>query len=106
MNTATTPDVCLTLVAAREIEEMIIDVLLEHDDIVRRFGTHPLDAHGARIGYASVAERVRGRAERSQFELLMANHDTPRILDALRARLPRADISYWITPVLAYGRLA
>jgi hypothetical protein len=99
------PDVCLTLVAAIEIQEMIIDVLLEHEDIVRRFVTQPLDAHGARIGYTSVAERVRGRAGRVQFQLLLAREDSERMLDTLREHLPRAEITYWITPLLAYGRL-
>ena len=99
------PDVCLTLVAASEVGEMIIDVLLEQDDIVRRFVTRPVDAHGSRIGFASVGEHVRGRAKRVEFQLLMAKEDTPRILDALRERLPRAEITYWLMPLLAYGRL-
>ncbi|MBK1681079.1 DUF3240 family protein [Rhodocyclus tenuis] len=99
------PDVCLCLVAANEVGEMISDVLLEQDDIVRRFGTHAIDAHGSRVGFASVSEHVRGRAQRVKFELLMANEDTPRILDALRERLPSAEITYWVTPLLAYGRL-
>lgn len=99
------PDVCLTLVAASELQEMIIDVLLEHDDLVRRFVTQPVDAHGARIGYTSVAEQVRGRAGRIEFQLLMANEDSELILGALREHLPRAEITYWVMPLLTYGRL-
>ena len=101
----TQPDVCLMLVVAHELEEMLIDILLEHEDIVHRFGSQPIDAHGARIGYANVAEQVRGRSRRVEFQLLMAGDDTQRILDALRERLPRAEITYWALPLLSYGRI-
>ncbi len=99
------PDICLMLVVARELEEMLIDILLEHEDLVRRFGSQPIDAHGARIGYATVAEQVRGRSQRVEFQLLMAREDKESILDAVRERLPRAEITYWVLPLLDYGRI-
>jgi hypothetical protein len=99
------PDVCLMLVVADELEETLIDILLEHDDIVRRFGSYPIDAHGARIGYANVAEQVRGRSKRTEFQLLMARDDIDSLLDALREKLPRAEITYWALPLLSYGRI-
>lgn len=98
-------DVCLTLVVAHELEEMLIDVLLEHEDIVRRFGAYPINAHGARIGYANVAEQVRGCSKRVEFQLLMTRDNIDAILAALRDRLPRAEITYWALPLLAYGRI-
>ena len=99
------PDACLMLLVAQELEEMLIDVLLEHEDIVRRFGSQPIDAHGARIGYANIAEQVRGRSQRIEFQLLLAREDIDAILAALRERLPRAEITYWAIPLLAYGRV-
>jgi hypothetical protein len=99
------PDIYLMLIAARELDEMIIDILLERDDIIRRFGSQIIDAHGARIGYANVAEQVRGRAQLCEFKLLMAREDLDDILAALRERLPRAEITYWAFPLLAYGRV-
>lgn len=99
------PDACLMLVFLQELEEMVIDILLEHEDIVRRFGSYPIDAHGARIGYANVAEQVRGRSKRVEFQLLMAHDDIERVLTAVRERLPRAEISYWALPLLTYGRI-
>lgn len=99
------PDVYLMLIAPHELEEMIIDILLEHDEIVRRFGSQLIDGHGARIGYANVAEQVRGRARLCEFKLLMAGEDIDGILAALRERLPRAEITYWAFPVLIYGRV-
>ena len=98
-------DVCLTLVVAQELEEMLIDVLLEHEEMVRRFGSYPIDAHGARIGYANVAEQVRGRSRRVEFQLMMMRDNVEHILAALRERLPRAEITYWALPLLAYGRI-
>lgn len=99
------PDVCLMLVVAHELEEMVIDILLEHEDIVRRFGSYPIDAHGARIGYVNVAEQVRGRSKRVEFQLLMIGDNVEVILAALRERLPRAEITYWTSPLLTYGRI-
>lgn len=100
------PDICLMLVCAHELEEMVIDVLLEHEAIVHRFGSHHIDAHGARIGYANIAEQVRGRSQRIEFQLLMRQDDIDAILAALRQQLPRAEITWWALPLLAYGRLA
>ena len=97
------PDVYLMLVAAQELEETIGDVLLERDDLVRRFGSQTIDAHGTRIGYANIAEQVRGRARHCEFKLLMAHADMDALLAALRDRLPRAEIVYWAFPVIAYG---
>jgi hypothetical protein len=98
-------DVCLTLVVAQELEEMLIDLLLEREDIVRRFGSYPIDAHGARIGYANLAEQVRGRSRRVEFQLLMMRDNIDSIVSALRERLPRAEITYWALPLLTYGRI-
>ena len=100
------PDTCLTLVCAHELAEMVIDVLLEHEDIVHRFGSHPIAAHGARIGYANIAEQVRGSSRRADFQLLMALADLETLLAALRQQLPRAEITYWALPLLAYGSIA
>jgi len=99
------PDVYLMLIAARELEEILIDILLAHDDIVRRFASQPIDAHGARIGYANVAEQVRGRSQRVEFKLLLAREDMDAILAALREQLPNAEITYWAFPLLTYGRI-
>ena len=98
-------DACLMLVVAHELEEMVIDVLLEHEDIVRRFASYPVDAHGARIGYANVAEQVRGRSRRVEFQLLMLREHIDGLLAALRERLPRAELTYWALPLLTYGRI-
>lgn len=99
------PDTCLILVVAHELEETLIDILLEHDGIVRRFGSYPVDAHGARIGYANVAEQVRGRSRQIEFQLLLMRDDVDTICAALRERLPRAEITYWTLPLLSYGRI-
>jgi hypothetical protein len=99
------PDACLMLLFAHELEEMVIDILLERDDIVRRFGSQSIDAHGARIGYANVAEQVRGRSQRAEFQLLMAREDIDDLLASLRTHLPRAEITYWALPLLTYGRI-
>jgi hypothetical protein len=99
------PDICLTLVCAHELAETVIDVLLEHEDIVHRFGSYPIAAHGARIGYANIAEQVRGSSRRTEFQLLMERQDTDALLAALRQHLPRAEITYWALPLLAYGRI-
>ena len=99
------PDTYLFLVAPPDLEETIIDLLLERESIVPRFITASIDTHGTAIALASVAERVRGRARRIEFKLLIQRDDVDTLLAAITAQLPHAGISWWLVPVLAYGRI-
>lgn len=100
------PDISLTLVFPEAIEEQIVDLLLDHDNIVAQFNSVHVDAHGSALAAASVAEQVRGRSWRSQCRLLMRRDDLPILLAALEAALPRAGITYWAVPLLVFGRLS
>lgn len=102
---AASPDVCLCLVARPDLEETIIDLLLEHEAIVPRFSSSPIDTHGRAIALASLAERVRGRARRIEFQMLLGHDDVATLLAAFAARLPNAGLSWWQVPILAYGRI-
>lgn len=99
------PDTYLFLVAPPDLEETIIDLLLEHEDIVPRFITASIDTHGTAIALASVTERVRGRARRIEFKLLIQRTNVDTLLAAITEQLPRTGISWWLVPVLAYGRI-
>lgn len=104
-NAGKRPDICLHLIARPDLEETIIDFLLEHETIVPRFISTAVDTHGAAIALASLAERVRGRAKRVEFRLLLERADVDRLLPALEERLPHAGISWWLVPLLGYGRI-
>lgn len=98
-------DACLVLSFSRELEEVVIDFLLEHEDLVFGFSSQNVDAHGSGIGYASIAEQVSGRSRRVEFQLLVAVDGIDAILAALKGHLPHAEFSYWALPVLALGKV-
>lgn len=99
------PDAYLFLVAPPDLEETIIDLLLEHEDIVPRFISAGIDTHGTAIALASVTERVRGRARRIEFKLLIQRADVDTLLAAITTQLPRAGITWWALPLAGYGRI-
>lgn len=99
------PDTCLFLVARPDLEEAIIDLLLEHEAIVPRFITAAIDTHGTAIALASVTERVRGRARRIEFRLLLERRNVDTLLAAITLQLPHAGITWWQLPLHAYGRI-
>ncbi len=105
MNHNFTRDICLHLVLPQSLEESVIDLLLARPDWVGPFLTQSADGHAAPEHIGSEAERVRGRAQRIKFEILMAHDATPPLLTELQAKLPGANIAWWISPVLDSGSL-
>jgi hypothetical protein len=105
MNPTLTRDICLHLVLPQSLEEPVIDLLLAHPEWVGPFLTQPADGHAAPEHISSEAERVRGRAQRIKIEILMAHDATPLLLNELQAKLPGANVAWWISPVLNSGSL-
>ncbi len=95
----TTRDALLKLVLPVALEETVVDHLLEHPEWVGPFLTRRGEGHGAPERIASAAERVRGRAELVELEILMAMGDVPKLVAHLREDLGNADIVWWVTRV-------
>jgi hypothetical protein len=50
-------------------------------------------------------EQVRGRSQRVQIVTVLNNEDAQELIAHLKHEEPNAEIAYWITPVIEFGRL-
>lgn len=99
-------DCCLTIIFPRALEENLVDNLLTHPDLASGFTTSHVEGHGAGAAFHSVQEQVRGRAHRSQMQIVMSREDATTLVAHLKVELPNREVVYWITPVMEFGRLA
>jgi hypothetical protein len=97
--------VVLTLVMPAEVEDALIDTLLEHPDLAPGFTTDAVEGHGERIRLAGTAEEVRGRAAYCRVQHVTTRAAADTLLAILRERFTGSRVYFWITPVLAFGRL-
>lgn len=98
------PDVALTIVLPRTLEENLVDTLLEHPDLVSGFTITQVEGQGDAVPLHGTIEEVRGRARRTEIKIVMNGEDAGVLLHNLKAALPRAEIVYWLSPLLEFGR--
>jgi nitrogen regulatory protein PII len=97
---------CLTIVLPKFFEEDVVDHLLEHPEWVSGFTTTDVNGHGHSVAYHATAEEVRGRASRVQVQIVMTQEHAQPLIAHLKERLHSAEIAYWLTPVIEFGRFA
>ncbi len=98
-----TPDCLLTLVFPRSLEDQIIDFMLTHEAQTSGFICGAVSGHGANAVYASMGEKVRGRAQQMRLTAVIREADARALLADLKAKLGQANIVYWLSPLIAYG---
>lgn len=105
MNTDTL-DTLLTLAIPTGLEEDILDFLLLHPAWAAGFSI--VAAHGMGHGapLRSAMETVHGRSARKLVLVPGRQAELQRLLDALAQEIPSPDVAWWLTPILASGRLA
>lgn len=96
----------LTILAARELEETLVEALLDLQPALPGFTTALVAGHGEGFARASVQECVRGRIDRLQLWIVLPEGDVQRVLDLLAARFAHSRLRWWIEPVEAMGELA
>lgn len=96
----------LTLLAARELEETLVEALLDLQPALPGFTTALVSGHGEGFARATAQERVRGRIDRLQLWIVLPDSDVQRVLDMLAARFVHSGLRWWIEPVDAMGELA
>ncbi len=97
------PDTCLTLLFPKILEDRVIDMLMEHEILVRGFTLCEADELGRSADYQTALEKVRGRAHRVQVMVILERAGANKVIEDLKRMLPRANIVYYMTPVTEFG---
>lgn len=105
MTDTTPPDCLLTLVVPSALEEDLLDLLRGQPHLAPGFTLLLAQGMGAHIHLASSMEQVQGRARRVLVQLVLAQAQIEPLIALLRQALPTPQITYWATPLLAFGRL-
>lgn len=94
----------LTLLAPRALEDILVDALLAAAGPGAGFTVTPTDAAGPLFTPRGDHELVRGRSERIAIDTLLNESDARALIAKLRDTV-RADVRWWLTPVLDEGTL-
>lgn len=99
-------DALLTLAIPTGLEEDIVDFLLAHPEWASGFTL--LAAHGIGAGSSllSPMEQVQGRSAKKLVLIAGRSGLLQSLLQALSDEIPSTHVSYWMSPLLACGRLA
>ena len=98
-------DVLLTLIMPDDVAQHVEDLLLSRPDLVPGFTSNAADGHGSVIPLLADAELVAGHAPRTVIRTVGPEKDKRAVLALIKRELPRANVFFWITPVIEAGRL-
>lgn len=85
------------------LEEPLIDWLLENHET--GFSSQEVGGHGTRLDDLSAAEQVSGYRRRVQFQIQIPAATVDAFLRSAGTEFGRADVHYWVVPVLLAGQL-
>ena len=97
---------CLTLVCHSSLEERLADQLLEHHEWVRGFTLFKMEGSSQKETLSNMTEQVLGRSQRIALQAVMNLDDAHALVAHLKREENNPEMSYWITPVIEFGRLA
>jgi len=96
---------CLTLLCPPAIEEKLLDLLLlASSELV--FTSTATAAHGVAAEQLSAAEQVRGRADATAIQVIVAGEQRAALLGSIREQFSGTGIRYWLTPIVEAGEIA
>ena len=100
------PQGLLILIAAPDLEEMLVDLLLQQSAI-SGYTTSNVSGHGTSNGTVklSLVEQVTGRQKRVQFMLHAALPVLHTLIADLKGKFQNADIHYVLQPILETGTI-
>lgn len=87
-------------------ERPLLALLYERDPELGEFSILGAAGHGHGFAHASIQEQVSGQADRRLLLAVMPQATARQLLQRLQRELPAARITWWLTPVLDFGRLA
>ena len=95
----------LTIVCPKSIEATLLDTLEGLDPPLPGYTSQDGLGRGSSMDLASTAEKVKGAMRIITVLMILPENVIPVVLEAVRVACPRRQISYWIEPVLDFGRL-
>ncbi len=96
-------DVLLSLILPEDVSRLAQDLLLGRPDLVDGFTATAVDGHGAAVRLVAAGELVSGHAPRVQIQIVGEIAAMRAVIALLREQLPRANLYYWLSPVLEAG---
>ncbi len=97
-------EILISIVVAPSLEAALVDWLLDHEQVTG-FTSLPVNGHGSSIHSMSLAEQVAGSQRKLLFQVHLPATQAHALIEALRSDFANAGIHYWLTPLLAGGRI-
>jgi len=97
-------DVCLSLLAAPELEEVLLDHLLVNP-LIETFSSQAAASHGGHTSDLDPTEQVLGRADAVLIHVVLSTSSAENVLEELRQMFAGSSVRYWLSPVLSQGKL-
>ncbi|RIX43631.1 MAG: DUF3240 domain-containing protein [Rhodocyclales bacterium GT-UBC] len=98
-------DVLLSLTMPNDVAQHVEDLLLSRPDLVRGFTASLAEGHGSVVPLVEAAELVSGHSPRRQIRLAGSEAAMRAVLSLIKQHLPKANVFYWIVPIIEMGRL-
>ena len=94
----------ITLICTPTLEQSINDWLLEQET-VSGFSSMTIHGHGSDPDKLSILEQVEGRKKQVMFQVIMNQENVDELISQLQEAFTGAKIHYWLTPILASGKI-
>ena len=98
-------DVLLTLLMPDHVAQHVEDLLLSRPDLIAGFTASPAEGHGSVVSLVEAAELVSGHSPRTRIQTVGPEAALREVLAVIKGALPRANVYFWLTPVIDAGRL-
>ena len=96
---------CLSLVFPRSLEDDLADYLLAYPHSIDSMTIIRAEGLGHGLVLRDATEKVRGRAARYTLQIVLPAETAGHLIADLKKDMANGDVSYWLVPVLDYGRL-
>jgi hypothetical protein len=98
-------DVLLSLTLPNDVAQHVEDLLLSRPDLVRGFTASIAEGHGSVVQLVEPGELVSGHSPRTQIRMVGPEEDMRAVLELIKNEMPRANVFFWLVPVIEMGRL-
>lgn len=98
-------NVLMTLVMPNQLAQEVEDLLLSRPDLIKGFTASQAEGHGNAVQLVEDGELVAGHAPRTVIRSVGSESDMRAAIALIKSQLPRANLFFWLVPVIDMGRL-